>query len=83
MKPTKPIELIEPIEHFKQIKPTKPFKPTKPYTLIQYFKIVDQKTIAIDKPIAGSWVNILPPLRNEEFVELSSTLDIPIDFLKD
>ena len=51
--------------------------------MIQYFKIVDQKTIAIDKPIAGSWVNILPPLRNEEFVELSSTLDIPIDFLKD
>lgn len=51
--------------------------------MIQYFKIVDQKTIAIDKPISGSWVNILPPLKNEEFVELSSTLNIPIDFLKD
>ena len=51
--------------------------------MIQYFKIVDQKTIAIDKPIAGSWVNILPPLKQEEFSELSSALEIPIDFLKD
>jgi len=51
--------------------------------LIQYFKIVDQQTIAIDKPIVGSWVNILPPLKQEEFSELSSILNIPIDFLKD
>ena len=51
--------------------------------MIQYFKIVDQKTIAIDKPISGSWVNILPPLKQEEFSELSSILEIPIDFLKD
>jgi magnesium transporter len=28
-------------------------------------------------------VNILPPLKNEEFTELSNTLQIPIDFLKD
>ncbi len=51
--------------------------------MIQYFKIVDQQTIAIDKPIVGSWVNILPPLKQEEFSELSNTLNIPIDFLKD
>ena len=51
--------------------------------MIQYFKIVDQQTIAIDKPIVGSWVNILPPLKQEEFSELSSLLNIPIDFLKD
>jgi magnesium transporter len=51
--------------------------------LIQYFKIVDHQTVAIDKPIEGSWVNILPPLKNEEFTELSNTLQIPIDFLKD
>lgn len=51
--------------------------------MIQYFKIVDQQTVAIDKPIEGSWVNILPPLKNEEFTELSNTLNIPIDFLKD
>jgi len=51
--------------------------------LIQYFKIVDQQTVAIDKPIEGSWVNILPPLKQEEFSELSNTLNIPLDFLKD
>ena len=51
--------------------------------MIQYFKIVEHKTIAIDKPVEGTWVNVLPPLKNEEFTELSNTLDIPIDFLKD
>ncbi len=51
--------------------------------MIQYFKIIAQQTIAIDKPEAGSWVNVLPPLKQEEFTELSEGLDIPIDFLKD
>ncbi len=37
----------------------------------------------IDKPETGSWVNILPPLKQEEFFELSEGLDIPIDFLTD
>ena len=44
---------------------------------------MDQQTVAIDKPIEGSWVNILPPLKQEEFSELSKTLNIPLDFLKD
>lgn len=51
--------------------------------MIQYFKIIEHQTIEIDKPEAGSWVNVLPPLRTEEFTELSGSLDIPIDFLKD
>ena len=51
--------------------------------MVQFFKIVDHQTIAIDKPSDGTWVNILPPLRQEEFSELSEELDIPIDFLKD
>jgi magnesium transporter len=51
--------------------------------MIQYFKIIDQQTIAIDKPETGSWVNVLPPLKQEEFTELSETLEIPVDFLKD
>jgi len=51
--------------------------------MIQYFKNVAYQTVAIDKPEAGSWVNVLPPLKQEEFTELSETLDIPIDFLKD
>jgi magnesium transporter len=32
---------------------------------------------------ADTWVNVLPPLKQEEFTELSETLEIPIDFLKD
>ncbi len=51
--------------------------------MVQFFKIVDHQTIAIDKPSDGTWVNILPPLRQEEFSELSEELEIPIDFLKD
>lgn len=51
--------------------------------MIQYFKNIDQKTIAIDQPEHGSWVNVLPPLRQEEFSDLSTRLDIPLDFLTD
>ena len=51
--------------------------------MIQYFKNKEHQTIAIDKPEDGSWINVLPPLKQEEFTELSESLDIPIDFLKD
>lgn len=51
--------------------------------MIQYFKNKEHQTIAIDKPEDGSWINVLPPLKQEEFSELSESLDIPIDFLKD
>ncbi len=51
--------------------------------MIQYFKNIDHKTISIDKPDSGTWVNVLPPLKQEEFSELSSTLEIPLDFLAD
>jgi len=51
--------------------------------MIQYFKILDQRTVAVEKPDAGTWVNVLPPLRQEEFSELSNALNVPLDFLKD
>ncbi len=51
--------------------------------MIQYFKNIDHQTIATDKAEADTWVNVLPPLKHEEFSELSETLEIPIDFLKD
>lgn len=51
--------------------------------MIQYFKNINQKTVEIDKPENGAWVNVLPPLKQEEFSELSSGLEIPIDFLTD
>ena len=51
--------------------------------MIQYFKNIDHRTIEIDKAEEGSWINVLPPLKQEEFSELSGNLDIPIDFLTD
>ena len=51
--------------------------------MIQYFKNINHQTIEIYKPEDGSWVNVLPPLKQEEFSELADKLDIPIDFLTD
>ncbi|RYF94538.1 MAG: magnesium transporter CorA family protein, partial [Chitinophagaceae bacterium] len=51
--------------------------------MIQHFKNIDHKTVAINKAENGSWVNIIPPLKQEEFSELSQSLDIPLDFLTD
>ncbi len=51
--------------------------------VIQYFKNINHKTVSIDKPDTGAWVNVLPPLKQEEFSELSTGLDIPLDFLAD
>jgi magnesium transporter len=51
--------------------------------LIQYLKNINHKTVEIDKPEKDTWVNVLPPLKQEEFSELSEKLDIPVDFLTD
>jgi magnesium transporter len=51
--------------------------------VIQYFKNIDHTVVSIDKADDGAWVNVLPPLKQEEFSELSETLDIPFDFLAD
>lgn len=51
--------------------------------MINSFKIEANKTLAVDKPTSGTWVNVLPPLKQEEFSELSTALSIPLDFLTD
>ena len=51
--------------------------------MIQYFKIISHQTTEVNRPDPGTWVNVLPPLRQEEFSELSNALSIPLDFLKD
>lgn len=51
--------------------------------MIQYFKNINQQTVEIDKPESGAWINVSPPLKQEEFSELSENLEIPIDFLTD
>ncbi|MEI6947712.1 magnesium transporter CorA family protein [Paraflavisolibacter sp. H34] len=51
--------------------------------MIQYYKNIDHKTVQVEQPENGTWVNVLPPLKQEEFTHLSESLDIPIDFLTD
>ncbi len=51
--------------------------------MVQYYKNIDHQTIEIRQPEQGAWVNVMPPLKQEEFEELSAALDIPIDFLRD
>jgi magnesium transporter len=51
--------------------------------MIQFFKNVSNKTVEIEKPENGVWVNLMPPFKDEEFVELSSALKIPVEFLRD
>ena len=51
--------------------------------MIQYFKNTDHQTLSIDRIDSAVWVNVLPPLKQEEFTELSEAMDIPVDFLKD
>ncbi len=51
--------------------------------MIKYFKNIDHKTIEVDIPENDIWVNVLPPLKQEEFHKLSEDLEIPIDFLTD
>lgn len=51
--------------------------------MIQYFENINHKTVQTEKASIGTWVNVLPPLKQEEFSELSQNLQIPIDFLTD
>jgi magnesium transporter len=51
--------------------------------MIQFFKNENGHTLAIEKPEVGAWVNIVPPLKQEEFTEIANELDIPLDFLTD
>ena len=51
--------------------------------MIQYFKNINHQTVEVDHAEDSAWINILPPLKQQEFSNLSSELDIPLDFLTD
>jgi magnesium transporter len=51
--------------------------------MIQYFKNINQQTVQVTVPEHDTWVNISPPLKQEEFLQLADQLDIPLDFLTD
>jgi len=51
--------------------------------MIQLFKNISKTSIEIEKPADAVWVNLIPPFKNEEFHDLSKSLNIPIEFLRD
>ncbi len=51
--------------------------------MIQIYTNIDHKTVQVEKPENGSWVNVVPPLKQEEFEQLAGELDIPIEFFTD
>ncbi|MDO6435325.1 magnesium transporter CorA family protein [Flavitalea sp. BT771] len=51
--------------------------------MIQFFKNINHQTVEVEQAADGTWINILPPLKQQEFSNLSSELDIPLDFLTD
>ncbi len=51
--------------------------------MIQYFKNISGQTVSIDSPEQGTWVNLIPPFKEEEFYDLSKQINIPIEFLRD
>jgi len=51
--------------------------------MIQLFKNIEGVTTSVEKPENCTWVNILPPFKQEEFSEIADKLDIPIEFLQD
>jgi len=46
--------------------------------MIQLFKNIEGVTTSVDKPENGTWVNILPPFKQEEFTEVADKLDVPL-----
>lgn len=51
--------------------------------MIQSFKNINHQTVEVDHAKSGTWVNVLPPLKQQEFSNLSEELEIPLDFLTD
>lgn len=51
--------------------------------MIQFFINQGGQTLEISHPAVDSWVNLVPPFKEEEFQEISQELNIPIEFLRD
>lgn len=51
--------------------------------MIRLFKNINNTSVEIEKAADAVWVNLVPPFKDEEFLELSESLKIPIEFLRD
>lgn len=51
--------------------------------MIQYFSTINRQLVEIDKPTAGCWINISPPIGQEELHLITQEHQLPPDFLTD
>ncbi|QES87887.1 magnesium transporter CorA family protein [Rhizosphaericola mali] len=51
--------------------------------MIQYFLNKEGHIVEMANAKDGAWVNVVPPFKEEEFIDLSENLEIPIEFLRD
>jgi len=51
--------------------------------MIQYFTSINQKLTKIPEPTAGCWINIKPPIGQEELDLITKEHELPPDFLTD
>jgi len=51
--------------------------------MIQYFTSINQKLTGIPEPTAGCWINIKPPIGQEELDLITKEHELPPDFLTD
>jgi magnesium transporter len=51
--------------------------------MIQYFKNINNQTVEVAPVENSTWINLLPPFQEQEFIDLSERLNIPIEFLRD
>jgi magnesium transporter len=51
--------------------------------MIQYFKNINNQTVEVTPAENSTWINLLPPFQEQEFIDLSERLNIPIEFLRD
>lgn len=51
--------------------------------MVRYYIKEDKKLIELDEPVDNCWVNITPPLDQEELLKLSKTFSVPLDFFTD
>jgi magnesium transporter len=51
--------------------------------MIQSYKNLNRQTLEVPQPEGANWVNVTPPFQQQEMINISRQLDIPMDFLTD
>ena len=51
--------------------------------MVQFYKNINRETLEIVQPEGANWINVSPPIKEEEMDRLSKSLNIDRDILKD